>query len=297
MKKYFHPLLYIFLVALALLLAGCRASPRDGGEGAGGPDLAGALAGIEQAQGGWQAQAAASRYNRDNLYDLMNGQSDSFFVYGFQEAAVQRFTHPSGAELVASLFRVDTPESAYGLFSGNQDREPLDVGNQGSTSPGQRLSFWQANYFVQMTALQPVPPEDLLAAGQAVAEALPEGGEPPALMARLPAENLAQDPPPVFFHEEISIQDKVWLGGENVLGLGQDTDGVVGAYELDGQTAWLVLIAYPDAQRASAALQAVQAGPPADLLAAQASGAELALVFGQVASPDAGGLAEQALRR
>jgi len=46
----------------------------------------------------------------------------------------------------------------------------------------------------------------------------------------------------VFFHEEISIQDRLWLGGENRLGLSPKTDGILARYEVGGGMAQLPVV-------------------------------------------------------
>jgi hypothetical protein len=286
----------LFLLVFLTLMMSCQ--PSSGAENdaaAGGFDLKSVLRVVEDGPGGWKQQEAVRVYDRDNLFDLMNGQSDSFFVYGFEQVAVQRFRNPDGVILMAAVFQVDAPDSAYGLFSANQDGLPVAVGNEGSLSPGQRLSFWQANYFVQLTVLKPIPDGELEALAQAISAVLPSGGERPALIDRLPAQGLQADPRPLYFHEELSIQDWVWLGGENVLGLGPDTNGVLARYLLDGLDVWLVVIEYPGDNRAAAARDALQAGPTTDLLAFDARGRRLAMIFGQTASAGAQELLASAL--
>lgn len=268
-----------FLAALLtgiLFLAACQANPANTEV-----DLAKVIKAVETAQGGWKPQEEAKFFTKETLFDLMDGQSDAFFVYGFQKAAVQRFTSPGGVTMNVSVFQVDESESAYGLFTVNREQQPQAVGNDSSTLPGRRLSFWQDRYFVQITALKPVPEADLLAAGQAISALLPKGGASPALMEVLPAQGLSSDPGPLFFHQELTIQDWVWLGGENRLGLGPETDGVLGRYDLNGQPADLLVIEYPDAARAEKGLKALQAGDLEDLLTSAAKGKRLLAVFGK----------------
>jgi len=282
------------LLAAALLLSACQGQAAHTASRA--VDLGQVLSKVEGAQGGWKAEEAVQLFTKDTLFELMNGQSDAFFVYGFEQAAVQRFNSAEGVGLVVSVFRVDTADSAYGLFSVNRDAQPLKVGNEGSTSPGRRLSYWQDRYFVQMTALKTAAESDLLAVGQAISDGLPKGGERPKLMAALPADGMMAQPFPLFFHQELSIQDRVWLGGENKLGLGLDTDGALARYELGGQPVELMMVAFPDAERAQAALKALRNGEQEDLLAAQIEGARLAAVFGAADTGAAESLAEKALR-
>ena len=126
-------------------------------------------------------------------------------------------------------------------------------------------------------------------AGPATA-GLPKGGETPGLVTGLPQKGLSGKPGPLFFHQELSIQDRVWLGGENKLGLGSDTDGVLARYDLSGQPFDLIIIEFPDASRAQKGLQALQRGDQEDLLAAAAKNKRLAAVFGKGDTAAAEGL-------
>lgn len=253
-------------------------------------DLETVLAALD-AVPGWTPSEAVRQFDRDNLYDLMNGQSDAFFVYGFEQVAVQRFTHESSPETVvmAAVYRVNSPASAYGLFTANQAGDPLELGVAGSGKPGEWLCCWQSRYFVQLTALQPLAPEPLDAAARALSAALPTGGPTPEIMARLPLTGSQAR----FFHEELSIQDSVWLGGENLLGLGADTDGAMARYALPGGDGWLVLVDYPDPQRDQAGAQALKTGELNDLAAYRQQDNHLAAVFG----PVDGSAAEQMLKQ
>lgn len=282
MQKSFFRLPAVLLVGLLLvisMLSACQGTPAQPANVE--VDLAKAIKAVERAPGGWKAQEELKTFNKENLFELMDGQSDAFFVYGFEKAAVQRYNHAAGITLVISLYQVDAPDSAYGLFSVNRDQQLVSIGNEGSATPGRRLSFWQSRYFVQMTALKAVPDDDLMAAARAISAELPKAGETPALVQNLPAKSLAGKPAPLYFHQELTIQDRVWLGGENKLGLGLDTDGVLARYDLDAQPVDLMIIEYPDATRAGKGLQALQSGDQEDLLAAAASGKRIAAVFGK----------------
>lgn len=275
---------------LALLLAGCRGAPGGAGE------LPAALKLLEGDPFGWQPEEEPRIFTRETLFDLMNGQSDAFFVYGFQQVAVQRFKDGQGAPLIVSIYQVDSPDSAYGLFSANRDPQLAELGSQGSQTVGRRVSFWQDRLMVQIVALDEVDHAGLLAAGQALSAALPGGGETPALVRGLPADGLADDPWPVYFHEELSIQDRVFLGAENVMGLGQDTNGVLAQYTLGGRPAWLLLVEYPDEDRAEAGLRALESAGMENYTAGERAGRRVAAVFDAADPAAAQALAQSALK-
>jgi hypothetical protein len=272
---------------IALLLAACgkeeAASPGDIFPG---PD----------AFPGWAIAGETMVFDRENIYDLVNGQADAFFVYGFEQVAVQNYENAEGVMLGVEVWRLATVADAYGLFTVSTSGSPVAIANanDGDADPGQRLAFWQDRYYVYVRARQEVPDADLRGFAEAVSAALPSGGEPPALMGRLPADGLVERGA-VFFHEEISIQDALWLGGENVLGLGPETDGVLARYEAGGGVARLLLVQYPEAGAASAGLTALEGGQFESLVVADARGDLLGAVFGEVDEAVAGELLQRAL--
>lgn len=244
---------------------------------------------------GWTIARAVETFDSETLYDLVDGQADFFFAYGFEQVAVQRYRNADGVLLSVEVWQLATPADAYGLFTANVAGEPIAVGNEGDTDPGRRLAFWQDRYFVSVTAQQAVPDADLLAFAQAVALALPTGGERPPVVGRLPREGLVERSL-IFFHEEISIQDRLWLGGENILGLSRETNGVLAPYDLGGAAVQLLLIEYPAAAQASAGLAALQAGGVEGLRAADARDNRLAAVFGEAGATAADELLSQVLQ-
>ena len=262
---------------LALLVAGC------GGKT---PGLADVFPGVD-AVPGWTPADAAATFNRDTIFDLVDGQADAFFVYGFEQVAVQKYQNAQGAELRVEVWQLATPADAYGLFTSGIAGTPVAIGNDGDGDPGWRIIFWKNRYYVQVYTRQELPDADLQGLARAVAAALPAGGERPELVSRLPAEGLVERGF-IFFHEEISIQSEVWLGGENILGLSPQTNGVLARYDLGGTIARLLLIEYPDTvpasagQAASAGLTALNGSGVSGLVAADARANLLGAVFGEM---------------
>lgn len=266
----------------SILLAGCG----EGGDSGTLPKSVGVP--------GWSASGELQRFTQDNLYDLVNGQADSFFVYGFEEVGVRDYANGGGEAVRIEVWRLATPADAYGLFSVTRAGQPVAVGNGGDGDTGRRLDFWQDRYFVRLFAPRPLDDAVLQAIAREIAAQLPTGGSQPGLLELLPAEGKVERTE-VFFHSEISIQDRLWLGGQNLLGLGPDTDAVLARYASDQSPGWLLLVNYPDLAQAKAALQALEASGAADLVAAGVQGSLLGAVFGQVSETMAVGWLQQAL--
>jgi len=241
-------------------------------------------------------------FDRENIFNLVDGQAEAFFAYGFEQVAVRSYENAEGAVLHIEVWQLAAPADAYGLFTASIAGTPADVGNDGDTDPGRRLAFWQDRYTMHVRARQELDDADLWGFAEAVSAALPSGGERPALVDRLPPDGLVGRSG-IFFHEEISIQDELWLGGENLLGLGPETDGVLARYDVGGAVARLLLVQYPDAEAASAGLAALESGQArpeqrrrvSGLVTADVRDNLLGAVFGEMDEAAAGTLLARAL--
>jgi hypothetical protein len=220
-------------------------------------------------------------FDHENIFDLVDGQAETFFAYGFEQVAVRRYVDAAGSQLDAEVWQMATPADAYGLFSSSFSGKEVPIGNGGDSDPGRRLAFWQNRYYVRVRARQTLPDAQLWTVAKAIAAALPSGGEPPAMLNRLPPDGLIEHST-IFFHQEISIQNELWLGGENLLGLGPKTDGVLAGYDLGGTRVYLLLVQYPDTSAASAGLEGLKTGQVDKLMTAAERGNLLGAVWGDV---------------
>ena len=243
---------------------------------------------------GWAPAGDVQAFGRDNLYDLVNGQADTFFAYGFERVDVQIYENDAGRQLRVEAWQMDSASNAYGLYTASRSGEPVSIGNSGDADPGRRVDFWQDRAFVRVFAYAPEEAVTLEAFAENVSRALPSGGRRPPLVEGLPGEGLVEGSV-IFFHQESSIQDHLWLGGMNILALGAETDGVLARYVLSDVAVWLLLIEYPEDTAAAAALDALTASKPSDLSVAVADGVYLGAVFGALPSIDAEKLVSSAL--
>lgn len=284
-------LVWLLVIPALLVACGDQTGPATS------PDDA--LPGAEEVPG-WKRAEDSRSYDTDSLYDLVNGQADAYYAYAFEQVAVGAYENEAGTQLRVEVWQVASPAHAYGLFSSIRAGTPVPIasgsaaGQPGDGDPGRRLDFWQDRYLVRIFALQPVPDSDLQAFAGAISAALPPGGEVPALVQNLPPDGLVPDRA-LFFYQEISLQNYLWLGGQNLLGLGPETEGVWAPYELEGGPANLLLVRYPGAAAAQAALAALQANLPDSLMQAQSQDDMLGAVFGATSAANAGALLTDAL--
>ena len=162
----------------------------------------------------------------------------------------------------------------------------MSIGTMGNADPGRRVDFWQDRAFVRVFSFAPEDAVTLESFASEVSSSLPSGGQQPKLIERLPHEGRVEGSE-VYFHQETSIQDRLWLGGQNVLLLGPETDGALAQYLVGDLTAWLLLVEYPGDAAADAALQALTAHGFDSLRASEVDGRFLGAVFGALPNADA----------
>ena len=197
-------------------------------------------------------EGEAVHYDSETLFDFMNGAADLYFTYGFERLSVGQYVDRDGRVIQVEIYDTATDADAYGLFTYNSYGEPIDLGVDGELDSGYRLAFWQGPHYVQIAPREEVQNDILRAFGEAVASALPQAGQRPALVDALPGEGLQTDSVR-FFREKMALDNLLWLGSDDVMGLGADTQGVVARYDVGGQGFDLLLVAFPDADRAEQA--------------------------------------------
>ena len=101
---------------------------------------------------GWRQDGPVRHFTTDNLFEYMDGNSESYFAYGFFE--MQGVTCKSGENtLVIDISKMVDADAAYGIFSGNRDpAHPLEkIGMGGQVLP-RRGTFAKGNYYVEISA-------------------------------------------------------------------------------------------------------------------------------------------------
>ncbi len=165
---------------------------------------------------GWTQAGPARVYTADNLYEYMDGNSEGYFLYNFQE--MRGVTCKQGeVTFVIDISDMGTSDFAFGMFTSTRDlRQPqYPVGMGGQIVP-RRLIFAKGKYYLEIAAN---PEGDYTAALKLWAAALDgsvEGAtQPPAAIEWFPAEG----------------QQSLRLVPESVLGLRILRRGFVGQYD------------------------------------------------------------------
>jgi len=263
------------------ILMACVAEPPPGDE----LELVTAALPFEAA--GWRARGDDEIYGTDTIFQYIDGQAEVYLAYGMKRCLARRYSGPEGEpDIVLDLFELASAEDAYGVFTHDRDGDDIDIG-QGALLRTGWLSFWKGRWFGSVYSEGESQPayDAVIAIARAAADAIAEEGEAPALVSELPVEGL--DPQSVrFFHTQEILNSVVYLGFDNVLRFGPETDAVLGNYQRQDGSGWLLLVDYPDVETASwAEGAATEAG-----LAVRRDGARLAVVLAPAPAAAADGL-------
>jgi hypothetical protein len=132
---------------------------------------------------GWTLKDKAALFDKDTLFDHINGEAELYFPYGFDMLATATYMNRKNSEvwIVADLYRMASPLDAFGIYSNYRkaDAASVTVGAGGFVSSSQ-LMFYQDRYFVrlQVTGATSLGEDVFLACARSVSEKLPFNAKP-----------------------------------------------------------------------------------------------------------------------
>jgi hypothetical protein len=105
---------------------------------------------------GWARTEKIERFEKNGLFGYIDGGAEIFLQYGFEELSVARYKSLSPqrrrSELVLEIYRMGSPEDAFGIFSSKRDGGEKTSGlimALNWISPSQ-VNFAKSRYFVNI---------------------------------------------------------------------------------------------------------------------------------------------------
>ena len=137
----------------------------------------------------WPMDGRVSLFDKDSLFDHINGESELYFPYGFEVLAFARYVnrHDPQSAFDADIYKMGSLLDAFGMYANYRRKADADVsvGVEGTASSSQLL-FYQDRYFVRLQASGTTNPgpDIFLACARAISEKLPpNSGRPKELEA------------------------------------------------------------------------------------------------------------------
>jgi hypothetical protein len=122
--------------------------------------------------GEWKTDGTPQEFKGEDLYLYIDGGAEIYREYGFAEVLVQEYRNREGKGLSLEIFRMTSPESAYGMFTFKRSARgtPVEAGAEGQLED-YYLNFWKGDFLVTITGPDgsPATLRGLLALARAVA--------------------------------------------------------------------------------------------------------------------------------
>lgn len=201
---------------------------------------------------GWRHAAPMRTYDRDTVFDYMDGAGEIYLAYDFRRVRVQEYQRPGLPGITAETYEMSTSQDAYGVFTHDPDGEDVAVGQDSAYAAG-LLRFWKGNYFFRILADADTPQAKaaIVALARSLAEPVARGPRP-AILDRLPSESL-EARSVRYFHTQVSLDSFHYLADANVLALSPGTQAVLAVYRPNGEKMTLLIVRYPDSRQAGQA--------------------------------------------
>lgn len=206
---------------------------------------------------GWKAKGKDAIYNRQTIYDYMDGAGEIYCWYGFQELLVRWFAKADQPDIVLEMFDMGSSEDAFGVLSHGREGQGEEVCiGQYSEYNGGQLVFWQGRFYINIYAMRetPLAKKAVLDLGKTVSMAIRVNGEKPRLISYLPTQGLMEKSIR-YFHNHLSLNRYYFVGDENILHLDNQTKAVLARYHHNGSESYLLLVQYQTPKRAKAAFE------------------------------------------
>jgi hypothetical protein len=133
---------------------------------------------------GWIMDEKVILYDKDTLFDRIDGEAELYFPYGFTTLAYARYASKENPQFAvdADIYKMGSLLDAFGMYANYRRKEDADVkiGAEGTVSSSQ-LFFYQGQYLVrlQATGISNLDQNVFLACARAISQNLPPNFKKP----------------------------------------------------------------------------------------------------------------------
>ena len=202
---------------------------------------------------GWKVAREDARYNRDTLYDYIDGGAELYLSYGFKKVVNRTYVKSRQPDMVVDIFDMGTSQNAYGVFSHSMETVETIFG-QGSQSSEGLVLFWKGQYYVSIMAYPETPQSKkaLFDLAKKIEAAITEEGPLPALLNLLPQRDLVRESIRSF-HHYAWLNSHYFVADQNILAIDDTTDALLAKYGKGKTRSFLLLVQYRDDKAANRA--------------------------------------------
>jgi len=199
---------------------------------------------------GWKAEEEDKIYDKDTIFNYIDGAGEVYNAYLFTKLRARHFSRPESPDILADLFDMGSSRNAYGVFTHDLEGERMGIG-QDSTYKGGLLCFWKDRFFVSLYAERETEEsrEAVLEMGREISSRIQNEGRVPGIVSLLPEEELDRSRIRYFFNPLI-LNYHFYVSDGNLLSLDYETEAVLGVYGKEEDVYRLLLVLYPEEERA-----------------------------------------------
>jgi hypothetical protein len=206
---------------------------------------------------GWKAKGKDAIYNRQTIFDYMNGAGEIYRLYGFRELFVRRFVKAGHPDIILEMFDMGSSEDAFGVLSHGREGQGEDVAIGGDSEYDRGLLFfWQGRFYISIYAVRETPSAKraVLDVGRTISRTIGVQGERPKLIDYLPRRGLIEKSIR-YFHNHFSLNLHYFVADENILHLDDRTKAVLARYQHNGAKTYLLWVQYQTPKKAKVAFE------------------------------------------
>jgi hypothetical protein len=203
----------------------------------------------------FKLETKVTEYKGDALYDFLNGGAELYFAYDIVSATSAEYKVRQNFIIEMDIYDMGASANAFGMYSTGRyaNAEYVNIGNEGIKTSS-TLDFWKGRYYCKLVSFDETieSQKAMVALGTTLANNIEESGTLPELLSLLPeASKMPQSEK--YFRKQLALNNIHYVDNENVLKLGEQTEGVVAKYQFGETKVDGFVIKYPSSEDANAA--------------------------------------------
>jgi hypothetical protein len=203
----------------------------------------------------FKLETKVTEYKGDALYDFLNGGAELYFAYDIIAATSAEYKVGQNSIIEVAIYDMGVSANAFGMYSIGRyaNAEYVSIGNEGIKTSS-TLDFWKGRYYCKLVSFDETVESQkaMVALRNTLANNIKETGALPELLSLLPeASKIPQSEK--YFRKQLALNNIHYVDTENVLRLGEQTEGVVAKYQFGEAKVDGFVIKYPSSEDADAA--------------------------------------------
>jgi hypothetical protein len=189
-------------------------------------------------------------YSGNDLYDYIDGGAELYLSYGLAGMTGCQYNGENLPQITVEIYEMTQAKNAFGVYTQSRDQEEQVYG-QGSQSFPDFILFWKDRYFVIVNTQEATPDSEKAINYLAglIDRSIPSTGEIPSIINSLPKEEL-EPAGFLYFHHYIWLNAYAFIANYNIIQIDEQTDAVLAKYGDADNRSYLLLVEYPDEEKA-----------------------------------------------